>query len=194
MINYKPYSCSFSLSAQDRFYINDTHQKSGDKGIKRASLWERITGRATTIIQDGQKYYVNTNSLKNYLHRKVLACSGSSKIQEVAKEYFFVSSCNDSLQTYVKGEEKYKRRGDILTGLEDGNRFKIRKGYQQTEDLVEFFSNAGKRALGSTPAELFGVRLPQVSGHSSYKNRPKSWPSETRVSSQHPFRMSQASE
>lgn len=147
MIIFKPYCRSFSLATQDRYHINPNHSTRGDKGIKRANLWERVTGRATTIIQNGQKYYVNTASLKNYLFRKVSASGGASKPATVAANYFLVASLNSTFRASAKGEERYQRRGDILNGLETGDELKIGKKFpgSNTDDLVEFFYKAGKK-------------------------------------------------
>lgn len=155
MIIFKLYCPSFSLATQDRYHINGNHSNSGDKGIKRANLWERVTGRATTIIQDGQKYYVNTASLKNYLARKVSAGGGTSKTAEVAKNYFLVASYTSTFQASAKGEERYERRGDILTGLEARKNLKIEKDSKKEDDLFGFFADAGKKTRSQELRILF---------------------------------------
>ncbi len=102
------------VGTADRYNVIN---KEEDKGIKRASLFERITGRATQIIVDGQKYHVNKRSLNNYLVRK-LAKADSAKTQNAVKGFFMAASLNDSSNAFVKDKkEVLTRRGDILKRL-----------------------------------------------------------------------------
>lgn len=183
------------VGTADRYNVSG---KESDKGIKRASLFERITGRATQIIVDGQKYHVNKRSLNNYLVRK-LTTADSAKAQNAVKGFFKAASVNDGFASFVKGkEEVLTRRGDILKELssrdvKDLSKLSAKSGVDHWAVSLSGVSRTAHKAAASQNifenVQVARASSKKVEGRplakrsvSHIKARPQSWHGETQFS------------
>ncbi len=172
---------SFSLiGTSDRYKLSSCER---DKGIKKASLWERITGRATQIIVDGQKYHINKRSLNKYLCRK-LTSEDCPKTQTAVDSFFKAAKITDNFQSFVKSKKEIlTRRGNILKGLSGVKAKKISglgKGNSSDQWLISLVK-IGSRASSAAP--LLGQASKTTRKRAIKQIRPQSWHGITEASS-----------
>lgn len=110
------------FSTQDRYFISDAEAalfRQGEKGVKRASGFERLMGRSVKVVIDGKDLYLEKASLSRYLSRRLkrVAKSYKGSASEAVEGFIRSSRINAFSTAILRGQDAAKKRGRQLKKL-----------------------------------------------------------------------------